>query len=420
MPEYKVDESASTKTHTLFMGADIAINLDRDTYPVRDVFGSNWVIDINGREKEISAKEAPLDLKITPNLKLTEVSATVVGFQHVPAYSYDNDPSVMLTRGLSEAASISADLMATAKNALNRVDTISNKAMGAAAIFANADDQFSENALINTASHLYSDLHSNKVGPGGLPIAAGTAPSAGGDPLDMGSGNVGPAAIFAAAAINQTKNGNEPTGRIATLGLDAMDIEFDIRSSKPLHNPYVVTMTRFRTPGAKPGMVQNLVYAESMHPVDEHLSHVHFLETGFPFNYELIEFQMHIYDRGNEVATNISANRVELTRDEAFEYVRMEYIGAHRGETLPPVPAMGRLPSDLHSELAAGKYGNAFYVRVSKDGRATEAFSDAACTRRIDDDYLESVVKRIRFKPALNDGRPVEGVTAVNLNQLAI
>src|SRR5580698_2013536 len=100
MPAYTVEESASAKTHTLFMGADIALNLDRDLYKVRDVFGSNWVVDINGREKEISAKKAPLNLKITPTLKLTEVSATIVGFKRVKAYSYANDPNVLLTRGL--------------------------------------------------------------------------------------------------------------------------------------------------------------------------------------------------------------------------------------------------------------------------------------------------------------------------------
>ncbi len=81
MPAYTVEEPLSAKTHTLFMGADIAINLDRDLYRVRDVFGSNWVIQINGREKEISSKQAPVNLKITPSLKLTETSATIdVGF----------------------------------------------------------------------------------------------------------------------------------------------------------------------------------------------------------------------------------------------------------------------------------------------------------------------------------------------------
>jgi hypothetical protein len=418
-----------TKTHTLFMGCDISINVDRDIYPVRDVFGSNWVIDINGQQKEISSKQAPLNLKITPTLKLTEVSATILGFKKEAAYSFDNDPSVRITKGLTHSASMSADLQANGENALNRVDTMTNKAMGGAEVFAGADDQFSSNAMLTTAQYLYSDLHSNKVGPGGAIVTAGTAPTAVGDPLDLGGlphlgGSLGLdahiAGIAAAGDLNQSKNGNEPSGRLATQGLDALEIEFDITASKPLYNPYVVTIARYRTPDAKPGLVQNLVYARAIDPIDKHLNHVHFTEDGFPFNYELTDFQLHIYNRGVEVATNISPNRVELTRDEAFEYVKLEYLGAHRGSTLPAVPAMGQLPADLPTRLAAGKYGVTFYVRVSKDGLPEGAYLDAACTRKVDDPYVVSLLERVRFKPALSEGKPIEAVAPFNLSKLTI
>jgi hypothetical protein len=232
--------------------------------------------------------------------------------------------------------------------------------------------------------------------------------------------NVSLAQAASVVATRQTTNGNEPAGKIVTSGLDAMDVEFDIRSSKPLHNPYVVTMTRFHARNSRPGMVQNMVYAQSLHPIDEHLSHVHFVEEGFPFDYELIDFQLHIYNRGEEIATNVAADRVELTREEAFEYVRSEYIGAHSKDTLPATPAMAKLPADLPAKLAQKKYAAAFYVKVSKDGLADEAYSDPACTQRINDPYLDSVVKRVRFKPALSNGRPVEGIATVNLGQLAI
>jgi hypothetical protein len=347
----------------------------------------------------------------------------VVGFKKVPAYSYDNDPNVLLTRGLSQSASMSNDLLAMSQNAQHRVDTMTNKADAGAAIFAGADDQFSDAALMATAQHAFSNLNTRGIAAGrGLPLASGSV-GGGGDSLGLGSASVDPtvrtAEAAAIGAIHQAENDGEPNGRIATRGFDAMDVEFDIRSAKPLHNPYVVTMTKFRTGGGKPGMVQNLVYAEALHPIDEHLSHVHFTESGFPFNYELVDFQLHIYNQGEEVATNIAANRVELTRDEAFEYIKSEYIGAHTKDTLPAVPAMGKLPSDLPALLAHGKYADAFYVRVNKEGLAYEAYSDAACTKRIDDDYLDSVVKKVRFKPALNNGKPVDGVASLKLGQLA-
>ncbi len=426
LPAYTVDEPLSAKTHTLFMGADIAINLDKDFYRVQDVWGSNWVVNINGREKQISAKEAPQNLKITPVLKMTEVSVIIVGFHRTQAYSYGNDPSVLLTKGLSQAASINSDLLASAHDNQYKVDTMLNRSMGGMSVLAASDDQFSANALMATAQYAGGATYPNKVN-GLLPSNAVPTTStdtsgafANSSSMDTLALNTGIAETAAVAASVQTENGNEPAGKIASSGLDAMDVEFDIRSSKSLHNPYVVTMTRFHPHGSRPGIVQDLVFAQSLHPVDEHLSHVHFVEEGFPFGYELIDFQIHIYNRGEEVATNIAADRVELTRDEAFEYIKMEYMGAHRGDTMVATPAMGRLPADLPAKIASGKYAAVFYVRVSRDGLADEAYADPACTRRIDDPYLDTVVKRVRFKPALNLGKAVDGVAMIDLAKLAI
>jgi hypothetical protein len=412
------------KTHTLFMGADISINLDKDLYPVRDVQGSSWVINVGGKDKVISAREAPLNLKITPTLKLAEGSATIVGFKREAAYSFDNDPSVRITRGLTKAAALNADLMAVSSNAQHIADAVSNKALGPASMFASSDQQFGDKALMYTAMTIPAITHPPPAIPGSrTPPTNPLVPSTwnvNGVPLD---GLALSAKIYgqaADAAANQTENGDEPAGRLATSGLDAMDVEFTISSPKPLYNPYVVTMTRFHTKGTKPGIVQNLVYAQALDPIDSHLSNVHFVEEGFPFDYELIDFQLHIYDRGVEVATSISSKRVELTRDEAFEYVKMEYISVHRGDTLPPLPAMGKLPAELPLRLAAGKYSETFFVKVSKDGVADEPFLDFACSKKVEDPFLESVVRSIRFKPALAQGKPVDGIAALNLSKLQI
>jgi hypothetical protein len=413
-------EVRETKTHTLFMGADISINLDRDLYPVRDVTGSSWVIDINHQEKVVSAKEAPLNLKITPTLKLTEGSATIGGFKREAAYSYANDPSVRLTQGLSRASALNTDLIDVARNAQARIDTMQNKALGPMAGLAASDNQFGAAALLAQAG-------SSKGAPYVIPkggfdsasfaafIAQYAAAAASSQAKTLAD-----AQQVATSAANQTTNGDEPAGRIATQGFDAMDIDFSISSPKPLHHPYVVTMTRFHAMNSKPGLVQNLVYAKSLDPIYSQISHVHFSEEGFPFNYELVDFQIHIYDGGKEIATNLAQDRVELTREEAFLYVKSEYIGAHPHTTLPPVAVMGNLPADLPVKLNSGKYDEKFYVKVDKDGLAIETFADEACTRPLNDPYLDFVVARVRFKPALADGHPVDGVTSLNLNKLTI
>jgi hypothetical protein len=415
MDHYVVD---AAKTHTLFMGADISVNLDKDLYAVRDVVGSAWVIDIDGKDKIVSTKEAPHNLKITPVLKLTEVSATISGFKKEAAYSFDNDPSVIITRGLTRAAVTNAMLVGISQDARNLSDTVANKALGPAALFASSDNQFGESALLFTAMTTPAITHPAKpiLGqrtPPPNPLVPTTFDSL--DGLGLSQSLTSQAAV---AAASQAASGNEPAGRLTTQGLDAMDVEFDISSATPLYNPYVVTITRFHDKLAKPGLVKSLVYARALDPIDAHFSHVHFSEDGFPFSYELVDFQLHIYNRGVEIATNLSSKRVELTRDEAFEYVKMEYVSAHRSDTLPAVPAMGKLPAELPNRLAAGKYTETFFVRVSKDGLAEEPFADVACSRKIEDPFLEAVVRSLRFKPALAHGEPVDGVTALNLTKL--
>src|ERR1700678_1721378 len=106
-----------TREYTLFEGANIAVNLDKSIYPVRDVFGASWVIDIDGKDQVVSAKQGPVNLKITPSLKLTEQSATIDGFKREPGYSFANDPAVKLTRGMSVAADVNAGAQAAANQA---------------------------------------------------------------------------------------------------------------------------------------------------------------------------------------------------------------------------------------------------------------------------------------------------------------
>lgn len=230
---------------------------------------------------------------------------------------------------------------------------------------------------------------------------------------------------MAAANVSSATSGADASAALqeknaTSEGYDAMNIEFEVSSAKPLQDPYIVTMIKFHPKGSGPGIVQSMVYAKALNPIDEHPSKIKFAQEGFPFDYEVVDFQLHLYNHGIEVATNISPQRQEMTPEQAFEYVKTSYITAHKTSTLPAAPVMGELPSDLSTQLAAGKYSEPIYVKVSKDGLANQAFSDAACTAKIEDPYLLSVVRSIRFKPALDDGKPVDGVATLNLSRLRV
>jgi hypothetical protein len=373
----------------------VSVGVGKQLYAVRDVFGSAWVIDVSGKPTVVSTRGAPIDLKITPSLKLTEFSAKLEGLQATPAYSARNDPNTRLTQSMS----ISADLNAGYNSSVNQ----------AQAAVVHAQSFASRIAGVNNA-----DVP--KIAAiGGIPIFMSPADGALNENKETARLETAQAQIAASPGSDL-----EPPANSDPAGFDAIEVNFQISSEHALSNPYVVTITQLREKGARPGMIRKQIYAKELHPIDNRPITVHFLEEGFPPGFELQSFEVHLYNRGIEIATSVSPERVELTRDEAFEYVKIEYIGAHGSATLPPVPAMGKLPADLPTRLASGQFGATFYVKVSKDGVANVAYSDSACTRKIGDRYLDAVVAQIRFKPALADGRPTEGVAALDLNKLTI
>jgi hypothetical protein len=364
------------------MGDDISVGKGNKVYPVQDVSGSSWVVEVNGQPKVISPEYGPINLKVAPSLKITEVSATLAGLKGTPAFTFENDPSVKLIRALANAAQLNGGYA----SALSQAQ--------AALVHAQA-----EASAINGAS-------------GSTNPAQGPR-DADGETLRL-AGIVNQTAVSAGADLELTGD------RGISLGYDAMELTFEVSSERRLNNPYIVTITRFHERGSEQGMLRQLVYAKALDPIDSHPRAVRLLEGGFPPAFELKNFEVHLYNLREEVATNVAPQREQLTRDEAFEYVKARYIRAHRDATLPATPVMGELPPDLAGRLANGKYGEAFYVRVSRDGLADGPFVDALCSKKIDDTYLEAVVGSIRFKPALAQGKPVEGVAELNLSRLKI
>jgi hypothetical protein len=416
MESYVVD---ARKTEVLFKGTDISVCLDKDVYPVRDVNGSAWVVAIGGEDRTISAKHAAVNLKVTSSLKLTDISANIVGFSKLPGYSFANDPTVIQSKAMMRAAMTTAMLQGVAQDAQDLADTVGNVALGPSATFAAGDHQFGDMALLHTAQTTPAITHPVKAQAGSTstynPLVITTMNGADGNGLaeleDIHAAKVAEA---------QTKSSMEPLGRLTTMGFDAVIIDFSVSAAKPLQSPYLVTIARFHDTSAPPGTEQKLIFAKALNPIDTQTSHVHFSEEGFPFNYEMIDFQVHLYNRGVEIPTNLSPDRSDMTREEAFQFIKAEYVAAHKGDTRPPSPAMGKLPATLPTRLAAGDYGQTFYVRVSRDGLADAAFADGSCSKRIEDPFLESVVRSLRFKPALANGEPAIGVAALNLSKLQI
>jgi hypothetical protein len=388
----RADTQADPKPYTLFMGADFSVGQNSESYPVWDVSGNSWVIKVKGREVLVSAKGGPVDLKTSPGLKLTEISASITNLKAERYYTPGNDPYEKFTRQTNQAASDNFEAQSVTNNA---------------------------NALATEGAVVAQRQAGGSVMPGtGNPNANGFGPQTGVQKaLDVGAAAVANANVAAGASPGMAVGAD---AAFDTERYDAMDVRFEVSADKPLDHPYVVLVGRYSTSGGATGAVRNWISAEALGRIDSKATKVHILTGGLPIGFEMKELQVHLYNDGQEVATNISSKRVALTRDEAFEYVKMDYVSSHKGATLPAAPALGHLPADLPSRLAGGQFSQPYYVKVSKDGLATEAYIDEACSRPVEDPYIEAMLKDFRFNPALDNGKPVEGIAKLTLGQLAM
>ncbi len=374
---------APPKTHTLFMGADLEVQVKQDFCRVRDVSGDAFVVNDSGNDRSIPMSGAPVSLRVQQSLKLTTASATVTNLKGERTYTASNDPVKRFMREQPGSAAQTAVGMADGNAML-----MSNlKAAG---------------GTIKAGGRVYE---------GGIGTIGSRATQAQQEAATAGMANFSEANNIGAYASRMQAELDKEL-------FDAMEVTFEVSSEKPLTDPYVVIIARYHEQDAAPGKSRNWIFAKALAPIDQNPRKVKVREGGFPPGFVMEDYKVHLYDHGVELATNVADKRVALTRDEAFQYLVIEHIANHKGADAPAAPVMGRLPPDLPAKLQAGQLSQPYYVTVTKDGLPGEAFADASCKEKVNDPYLQAAVQGLRFKPALQKGRPVAGVAQVKFSDL--
>jgi len=137
----------------------------------------------------------------------------------------------------------------------------------------------------------------------------------------------------------------------------------------------------------------------------------------FPPGAQLVGYRLALYSRGQEIATNLSTRRTDITRDEAVLYLTLDHLTKHAGETLPPAPVLMVPRSEFVSRLHSAPLDQVIYARVGKDGKIIGLSADATGSVHLPVE-LSSCVDQIAFVPALEKGKPVEGVAKFKLADL--
>ena len=369
---------SSAKTHTLFMGVDIAVEHEKLFRRVREVSGSSWVVNVNGRPEFIPANKHALNLKVEQSLKLTEATATLANLKAERTYTPGSDPKTQAMRTQLHLQAFTTEQQMVAERELQReVDRVA-------------------------WATLAKDATPTVPPPDPAKAAANLDAMA-----NVAHSQMTTAQFNQAIADEQLKKEL----------FDAISVEFEISAPKALPNAYMIVVAQFREKGAPASAARNWIYAQMLDYVDETPRQVSIRRSGLPAGYELDKVNVHIYDQGREVATNVSPKRVELTREEAFQYIVIEHIGNNKGKTLPAMPVMATLTPELRQRLRDGDGQQVYYVNVSKEGRVTEVFEDDAYSKRLGDGFFAQTVKRIWFKPALEEGKPVDAKTSVDVTK---
>jgi hypothetical protein len=227
--------------------------------------------------------------------------------------------------------------------------------------------------------------------------------------------------LLGGSAIGET--GSSGSASAASLqsnlakGSIEVEISFDVSSPEPLENAYIVVIANYASP-SRPGEIARQISAREFATIDSNpqkvkMSHAASM-NGLPFK----KFDIGLFANGQEVATNLSEKRMELTRDQAFQFFLIEYLSSHKGATVPPKPMLMTPRSEFRRQVAKAELNQTIYANVDKMGAVSAMSTDSAGTERVPAS-VRSALQNVRFMPALNNGAPVEGRVKVTLAQLA-
>jgi hypothetical protein len=372
-------EPPAEKPFVLFMGADIDVEQGGENHRVKNVAGDAFVIAVDDQTVEVPMNRGRLNLNVTPLLKLSDRTAVVQELKIERAYTPANHPHAKWAGAGGSAAQALVGI---------RAGQMANAIMGA---------------------QLASQRGAALGGPSG-PLQGGGA----GQQIEA----YHDATREAASDLNNAGHASARLQEELDQQLfDAAVLTCEVSASSPFPEPYLVVVAYYREKGESRGL-RSRIFARALDRLDERPVKVRVIQGDFPPGYELVRTRVHLYDGAREIGTNVADKNVWLTREEAHEYVVLDHITSHKGATLPPGLAFGVHDWELRPHYSAEEVQQVVYLKVTKAGLPLGAYRDEECHRRSGDAYLEQLLARIRFKPALQAGKAVDGVAKLRIADL--
>ncbi len=385
-PEAKTPPPPAPPSHVLFMGADLSVAHDKKVYRVEDIVGSDIKIRVDKQAVYVPTRQGPVGLQVNANLKIAAVSVLLDKMHAAPAYTYENDP----IRKMQESATNQMVLAHTGELAMGQMTQAwDTQARAQHAVDAGSRDPAAAQRELDAANAAVRQSERQM-----------------GDLAALSAGDVG----SASAGVLRMKG--------AEGNFDAMEVYFTATSPVELDHPYMVILVKFHDPRNKPGEDGLMIHAQSLEPINTTPRYVRVLKGGMPIGFSVVECAVHIYNHGAEVATNLSSKRVEMTRSETQQYIVMEFLGGQKGRPASPAAVHGTLSQAQREHLAPDQLNRVLFAKVSKDGTLLGVFADEDCGLRIEDPATLTALGEVFFTPAVQQGKPVDGVARVRLSDI--
>lgn len=389
---------AESKPYVLYMRTDLSVEQHSKLYPIQDVSGHDFIVSIGGRQVSVPTVGEGHRIEFGHALTLARASASLSDLVTERAYTPGNDPRMQRQRSAMTADAVIGD---NASLAAGQFVVAENKNF--VALNTEDKDPITQAPVVDGAQLSAENL-----------AAIGVADAAKADQLsnqaaDLQRSNVTSGAFGQLAADNDMRQEL----------FDAVSIRFTVSSENYLEKPYLVVITRFHTRDDRPGQARNAVYARALNPIGSKPTKIDVLQGGMPRGFEIEEAQVHLYDDGREIPTEASPKRVPLSRDEAFEYLKIEYLSGHKGDTLMATAALGRPTKDQRLQLTPNQWKDFYYAKVSKDGVPLGTYTDEACTQPAEG-LAGELARNVRYYPALEKGEQVEGNARLRFAELPL
>jgi hypothetical protein len=355
------DATPAETPFTIFVGVDLLVPEGKEFHPMQRYLRESVEVLVDGHFKLIPIRKLK-NLRVDREPKISRMTATITELRVERAYSTNNDPR-------------------------NRWASAETGLVGG------------ENEAVDMAVRTLVEAEFQAQAGGGNPSTDETVKQA---RRDLESVTSTPRSDFSDPAFYEGKIQDELQQEL----FDAIEVAFRVSADEVLNDCYMVMICDLFEPRA-PKIIVRWIYLRHLGAIGPDPRRIWVKNGGFPPGFTLQRHEVHLYLPGRELATNLSEKSVQIAESDAFQFLNLQYIAEHKGETLRPVVAWNNLPAGFAAGLPEELLTQPIWADVDANGVVVS--SSASSETR-------DLVKLIRFHPALEEGKPVPGRVKIILS----